>query len=169
MSFTGSQTKTFTAVDVRKVVANFAADFAMMAQATGLRTHEQVVNTVYDLRIFAEFGYLEGITLILKDASELQLRGAKYTVSTEAVGWVSDRPGNNLWPRTPGGSLKVVGDLGTEWWAKTDAQKQTFISEYGLHSSWSPTAEDTTLAGLVVSQGQRYASNGWGMSRTNFE
>lgn len=168
MSFTGTETKTYTVADIRKVVANFGADFAMKAQATGLRTHDQVVESVYDLRIFAELGYLEGITLILKDAAGNQIRGTKYFVSTNAVGWQSDRPGNNLWPRTPGGSLTVIATLSSDWWAKTVTEKQRFIDTYSLHGGWGQTSEDTTLSGLVASQGQRYASNGWGMNRMNY-
>jgi hypothetical protein len=116
MSSTGTQTTTYTVVDVRKVVANFAADFSMMAQATGLRTRESVANAVSDLRTFAELGYLIDVLLVLKDASGKQIRGAIYRVSQAAAGWVSDRPGGNLWPRTAQGrrhpDLGLVGQNG---------------------------------------------------------
>ena len=151
MSFTGTQTTTFTVVDIRKVVDNFAADFSMKAQATGLRTRENVAEIVYDLKILAEGGYLENVKLILKDASGTEIRGTKYTVSNSAAGWVSERPGHNLWPRTPGGVLKVIAGLTCEWWAKTEEEKAAFISVYGLHWSWSLTTEDTSFATLTAS------------------
>jgi hypothetical protein len=168
MSSTGTQTTTYTVVDIRKVVDNFAADFSMMAQATGLRTRESVANTVSDLRTFAELGYLVNVTLILKDSSGKQIRGTIYKVSQAAAGWVSDRPGGNLWPRTPDGQLKVVGTLTSAWWDKNDAEKTAFVAKHGMHNSWGQTTENTSFAGLTSSQGQRYASNGYGWERMNY-
>lgn len=168
MSATGTQTNTYTVADVRKVVDNFAADFSMMAQATGLRSRESVAETVSDLKIFAEYGYLINVKLVLKDAAGTQIRGAAYTVSDAASGWTSERPGGNLWPRTPGGALKVVAALNDDWWAKTSDQKAAFIDRHSLNNPWEVTTEDTSFSGLSASAGQKYASNGYGWDRTNY-
>ncbi len=168
MSATGSQTTTYTVADVRKVVDNFAADFSMMAQATGLRTRESVAECVSDLKTLAEQSYLVDVKLILKDASGTQIRGAVYKVSEAAAGWTSGRPGGNLWPRTPGGVLKVIATLTTTWWEMTPERKAAFITRYGLNSPWDLTTEDTSFSGLTASAGQRYASNGYGWDRTNY-
>jgi Bacterial HORMA domain family 1 len=168
MSATGTQTRTYTVDDVRKVVDNFAADFSMMAQATGLCTRESVAETVSDLKTLAEQGYLIDVKLILKDASGTQLLAAVYTVFEAAAGWTSGRPGGNLWPRTPGGVLKVVAALSPIWWAMTPDRKASYISRHGLNSPWDLTTEDTSFAGLASSAGQRYASNGYGWERMNY-
>lgn len=168
MASTGTQTTTYTVADVRRVADNFAADFSMMAQATGLRSRDSVAETVSDLKTFAEEGLLIGVDLILKDAKGNQLRAAVYTVSESAAGWISGRPGGNLWPRTPGGSLKVIATLSPAWWSKTDAQKDAFRTNHGLQSNWDPTTEDTSFAGLQATEGQRYASNGYGWQRMNY-
>lgn len=168
MSTTGTQTSTYTVVDIRGVVANFAADFSMMAQSTGLRSRDNVSNLVSDLKQFAEAAYLESVTVILKDQTGSKLRGAIYTVCHAANGWTCDRPGNSLWPSTPGGSLLVIAALTQDWWSKTDSQKKTFIESRGLHGSWDPSKEDTSLAGLTQTQGQRYASRGYGWDRANY-
>ncbi len=168
MSSTGTQSKTFTSADIKKVVDNFAADFSMMAQATGLRSRESVAETVSDLKTLAALGYLIDVKLILKDANGKQIRASVYKVSEAAVGWVSERPGGNLWPRTPGGSLKVIATLSSAWWGKTADEKATFIDKYGMNSPWDRTDEDTSFSGLQSSQGQRYASNGYGWERTNY-
>lgn len=168
MNTIGTQTKTYTVADIRKVVDNFAADFSMMTQATGLQSREDVAKTVSDLKTFAENGYLIDVKLILKDASGTQIRAAVYRVSDSAVGWTPQRPGNNLWPRTPGGSLLVVAAFTSDWWNKTDAQRASFIANQGLYFSWSRTSEDTTFTCLTSSAGQRYASNGYGWERTNY-
>jgi len=168
MSLTRTQTTTYTIVDIRKVVDNFAADFSMMAQATGLRSRERVMETVSDLRVFAEIGYLIDVKIILKDRYGIQIRAAVYKVSESAIGWTSDRPGNNLWPRTPDGTLRVVATLSDAWWNMTNLEKEKLIRNHGLHGSWPLTTEDTSFLGLSSSTGQRYASNGYGWERKNF-
>ena len=168
MSSTGTQTTTYTVADIRKVVENFAADFSMMAQATGLRTRESVAAVVSDLNKFAEHDYLVAVTLFLLDKDGNKLRVAVYKVADSAVGWKSDAPGNNLWPRTEGGSLWVLGTLTDAWWNKTESDKDAFIKNNGLNSPWSKTEKDTSLSGLTSSAGQKYASNGYGWERTNY-
>jgi len=168
MSSTGTRTTTYTVADIRKVVENFAADFSMMAQATGLRTRESVAATVADLNVFAEYGYLVSVTLFLLDKDGNKIRVAVYKVSDSAAGWKSDSPGNNLWPKTEGGALWVLGTFSDEWWNKTDAEKEAFVKARGLNSPWSKTDKDTSLNGLTSSAGQKYASNGYGWERTNY-
>lgn len=168
MSATGTFTRTFTVADIRKVVDNFAADFSMMAQSTGLRTRDNVALVISDLKVFSEERLLETVTMILKDTDGDQIRGAKYRVSDVAAGWACDRPGNALWPRTPGGSLVIVADLSQEWWNKSDSEKEAFKSRHGMNFPWTITSEDTSLPGLSAALGQRYSSNGYGWERTNY-
>jgi hypothetical protein len=168
MSYTATESTTYTVADIRKVVENFAADFSMMAVSTGLRSRESVAKTVADLQRFAEHGYLLEVSLILKDAAGNKNRAASYKVSQSASGWNSDRPGNSLWPRTPGGTLWVLADLSSDWWNKTSAEKDAYRQKWGLNSRWDPTTEDLSLTGLSASSGQRYASNVYGWQRTNY-
>ena len=168
MSSIGTQTATFTNVDIRKVVENFAADFSMMSQATGLRTRESVAQVVYDLRVFAEYACLVGVTLILRDKHGVKLRAANSEVSESATGWVSEQPGNNLWPKTPGGSLFVLATMNSNWWNKTSAGKDAFLKNQSLNGTWDLTTEDNSLTGLTSSAGQKYASRGYGWERTNY-
>ena len=65
---TGTQTTTFTLADVRKVVNNFGADYFMIGQSTGLRSRAQVAETVGDLILFADEGYLLEVVIILWDS-----------------------------------------------------------------------------------------------------
>ncbi len=168
MSATGTQTRTYTSVDIRKVVDTFAAEFSMMAQSTGLRTRENVATVVADLKIFAETSYLSEVTLVLKDKDGAQIRGAKYRPSEAAVGWTSDRPGNSLWPQTTGGTLSVIATLSPAWWSKTGGEKKAFQTSTGLLYPWAPTTEDTTLSALSETGGTRFASNGYGWERTSY-
>lgn len=164
--YTGTQTNTYTVTDVRRVVASFGADFSMISQATGLRDSEDVRGTVFDLNAFGEAGYLEGVDLILWDANGNELRAAKYTVSTSAASWSNDRPGGNLWPRTPGGTLQVIGTLSSDWWAMDEAAKDRVRERYGIAGAWRLTNTDTSHAGMSSNTDRRYASNAYGMERT---
>jgi len=168
MSVTTTRTITYTVADIRKVVDNFAADFSMMAQATGLRTREYVATVVSDLKILAEAGYLIDVTLFLFDKDENKICAAVYKVSDSASGWQSERPGNNLWPRTEGGALRVVANLTSSWNVMADEKRQSFIRDRGMYYPWEDAKWDTSLFGLKSTQGQRYASNGYGWDRTNY-
>src|ERR1700761_2059425 len=103
MSTTGTQTTTYTRADVRKVVENFAADYAMIADFTSLRSRDNVEKDVADLRQFAEDGYLVRVTLYLMDKDNNPINVAVFNVSESAVGWQNGRPGNNGWD-APAGS-----------------------------------------------------------------
>lgn len=168
MSTTGTQTQTYTVVDIRKVLDHFAADFTMISQATGLWSSTSVSTTVSDLKQFAEAGYLTRVNLILKDKAGTVIKAAVFKISNAAVGWTSERPGNNLWPRTPDGTLNLVADLNQKWWDLQDAGRESFITTRALNSKWPVSSEDTSYLGLTSSSGQRYASNGYGMQRQNF-
>lgn len=165
---TGTQTTTYTIADIRKVLDNFAADFFMMAQATGLRSAENVRATVSDLKAFAEAAYLVEVKIFLLDKDGNKLRAAVYKVSESAAGWQTSRPGDNLWPRISDGALWIVATLNDNWWGKQDAGKEAFKKDRGLNGSWGITDKDATVTGLASSAGQRYESNGYGLARTNY-
>ena len=51
---TGTYAATFTVADIKKVVDRFAADYAMIGAATGLRAREFVAKQVAEIKIYAE-------------------------------------------------------------------------------------------------------------------
>jgi hypothetical protein len=164
----GTQTRTYTVTDVRRVLASFAADFAMIAQATGLRSRDNVAAIVADLQAFAEAGYLLAGHLILWDGAGNKLRAARYTVSTAASGWFNQQPGNNLWPRTPGGSLQVIGTFSDDWWAMDEAAKARVRAAWGIASAWARTDTDTSHRGMTADADRRYVSSGYGLERVTY-
>jgi hypothetical protein len=166
---TSSQTTTFTATDIRKVVDSFAADFWMLAQATGLRSRENAESTVSDLKALAEAGYLLGVVLILWDSAGNKVRARRYTVSTQAIAWGNDQPGGNLWPRVEGGSLQVIGTLSDTWWNNSSEAKKQVRERLGLKYSWDLTSTDTSFSDMTARQDRRYSSNGFGIERTSYE
>lgn len=105
---------------------------------------------------------------MLYDAAGDVVRAAKYEVSTDAGLWAAERPGNNLWPRTPGGDLGVVVAYSTAWTSLGSVNQDAFkTSECTLH--WTASATDTTYPGLSGAADRRYASNAYGMARTTYQ
>lgn len=164
-----SNTLTYTVVDIGKVVENFAADYHMKAQATGLCSREIVNQNVYDIKVFAEYGYLSKVDLYLKNTYGNILRATVYKVEKSVIGSSSDRPGNNLWPQTPGGSLNLRITLTEEWFNKSDNDVKIFAEKHRLYGEWPTATEKISLSHLVSNSGQRYISNGYGWERTNYQ
>lgn len=161
---TGTQTQTYTVLDVRRVLDSFAADFLMLVQATGVSnyTRSSITNTVPDLKLMAENGCIKSVDVILFDPKGTKLRAAKYTVSTSAEGWINQRPGANLWPRTPTGRLQIIVSYADGGREKKDSLKDK------LQISWTPTDEDTTHATLSRLDDRLYVSKGWGLQRGTY-
>jgi hypothetical protein len=163
----GTYTGTYTVVDIRRVGDCFAADYDMVAQATGLASQGLVTDTVHDVKLLAEMGYLAGVDIVLQDRYGRVIRAAKYTVSTDASLWATQRPGNNLWPRIADGSLVVVVSYTDKWWNLGEEHRRTFQRGY-LRISWVPSGIDLNYPGLFGQVDRRYASNAYGMERTSY-
>lgn len=164
---TGTYTK--TVADVRRVLNSFGADFSMKAQSTGLRTREDVEQTVADLIAYADAGYLDAIVLSLRDASGKEIRGSRYIVSNSAIGWTNDLPGNNLWPRTPGGRLQLIAEMSESWQRLTTQGQEDAKEKIGIKAPWGATNADTSFSGLSGTQDRQYSSNGFGLKRWTYQ
>lgn len=164
---TGIYTATYTVVDIRRVVDCFAADYDMIAQATGLASQGLVTDTVHDVKLLAEMEYLAGVDIVLQDQYGRVVRAAKYTVSSDASLWATERPGNNLWPRIASGSLVVVVSYTRKWWDLGEERRRRFQGDY-LRISWVPSVIDLSYPGLFGQVDRRYASNAYGMERTRY-
>ena len=162
-------TKTTTRVDVRKVLNSFGADFSMKAQSTGLRTREDVEQTVTELIAYADAGYLDAIVLSLRDASGKEIRGSRYVVSNSAIGWTNDLPGNNLWPKTPGGRLNLIAEMSQSWHRLTAQGQENAKQQIGIKRPWGVTNADTSFSGLTGAQDRQYSSNGFGLKRWTYQ
>jgi Bacterial HORMA domain family 1 len=158
---TGTQTVTHTTADIRRVLDTFGADLLMVVQATSVSdwTRSRIDDTVHDLKVMAENGCIDAIHIVLYNSTGDKIRAAKYTVSTSAQGWTTQRPGNNLWPDTAPGSLHIIVST-TDSWAATQASLASQLT-----GTWTTTTEDTTHAALSRTSERRYASNGWGLER----
>ena len=169
MVMTTTRSATYTITDVRRVLASFAADYSMIAQATATHSVAHVERTVADLTIFASQELLLVVEIVLVDTKDVSVRAAQYTVSTMASGWTNREPGNNLWPKIPGTRLQIIATLSSAWWAMSDAEKVRFRERTGLKGSWALTNIDTSFSGMGRTVDRHYASNGYGMEKVLYE
>lgn len=165
---TGTFSSTYSVIDVAKVIDQFTADFHMLGQATGLATAHRARDVGHDVKLMAQRGYIDRVDIVLLDGAGEEIRAAKYTISTDAGLWTSDRPGNNLWPSPPGGSLTVVVSYTPAWYALSAEKRKRFQSEE-CQRPWGPSSIDTTYPRLLGRFDRRYASNAYGMERTIYE
>jgi hypothetical protein len=167
MSFAITQTQTYTIADIAKVIDCVAADLDMMAQSTALMTWETARRSAEDVKLLAQSGYLIEANIVLEGATGTVIRAAKYEVAGDASTLTAQRPGNNLWPRTPGGQLYVVVRYSQKWRDLTDAQRAAFSKQ--LNITWSPSSTDLSFPSLTRSSDRSYVSNGWGVTKTIFK
>jgi hypothetical protein len=161
-----TQTQTYTIADIAKVIDCIAADLDMNAQSTGLLSRELVKQYAADVKALAQNGYLLEANIVLHDPAGRIIRAAKYEVSTDAYALTARRPGNNLWPRTPGGELTIVVRYTQKWRNLSDAQRAAF--KKSLSPNWTASNTDLSFPSLTRTPDRNYVSNGWGVTKTTF-
>jgi hypothetical protein len=166
VSGTYSTSHTYTIADVGKVLDCFAADFDGMGQSTGLRTRENTKAIAADVKLMAQSGYLSEVNVYLKDANGQTIRAAKYEVIASAGMLTASRPGNYLWPRSPGGQLCVHVTYSEKWESESDVRKEAF--RQSLAQAWGTLDLDTSFPMLRRQLDRNYVSNGFGLVKTNF-
>lgn len=165
--YTESVTQTFTVADIGKVIDCIAADLDMNSQSTGLLTRELVKSYAADVKAFAQKEYLFEANIVLYDASGEPIRAAKYEVCANGSLLKAQRPGNNLWPRTPGGELSIVVRYSQKWRDLSDGQRAAF--KQTLATGWTTSNTDLSFPRLTRSADRTYVSNGWGVTKSVFQ
>lgn len=169
MSFSSTESvnETYSVADIGKVIDCVAADLDMNAQSTALLTREEAKNCAADVKLMAQNGYLTEANIVLRDASGVVKKAAKYQVSTNGSTLTAQRPGNNLWPRMPGGSLNVVVQYTQKWLNLTDGQRTAFIRT--MATGLSPSNIDVSFPSLTRTTDRNYVSNGWGVVKSVYQ
>jgi len=165
--YTESVTQTFTIVDIGKVIDCIAADLDMNSQSTRLLTREEVKSYAADVKAMAQNGFLLEANIVLYNALGEPIRAAKYEVSADGFLLKAQRPGNNLWPWTPGGDLAVIVRFSQKWRDLTDAQRAAF--KRTLSPGWTTSNTDLSFPKLRRSVDRTYVSNGWGVTKSVFQ
>lgn len=165
MSSTSSQSHSysFTDVDVENVMRRFNADLVMIASSSEAITEEKARDYGHDVEVLSKKGFLQHVDLTLL-SNGTEIRATRYDVTLNSGDLRTSRPGGLLWPKVSNAYLRIVLHYTSDY---TDAVKQEYKSK--LKVNWTPTTADTSHAGLSASVGRDYASNGFGITRKDFQ
>lgn len=165
MTTTYTATETYTRVDVAKVFEFFRAELRLMARSTATWADDQAAETADDIVAYALEGYLNAVHVVLRDGHGVVVCVAQYAVSDDAGGRIGQRrPGGNLWPPTPGGTLETILLMSATWGRLPLEAQRRFRA--GLKRSWGPVDVDLTYPGMASSEPRDYVSNAYGLRRT---
>ena len=162
MSGLKTASRTYADLDVEKVMVRVSADMRMIADSTRGWDKTKTEDYVHDVEKLAMTDYLDSVDLTLFDG-DCEIKAAKFAVSDDASGWVNQRPGNAMWPRVTNPRLRIV--LCHKAGYDADAQRQMAPK---LRINWTACLEDTSHAALRRGDGRSYASNSFGMQRTDW-
>jgi len=162
VSLTATKSATYTDVDIERVVTRVRADLMMIADSTGGWTPDKARDYAHDIEELAKAGYLSHVKVFLYDGGE-KIRAARFTINTDASTWTSARPGGVCWPRVPDPDLRIYLHYTDDY---TAAARSKMASR--LKIAWSPTSDDTSFTGMSSSGGRDYASNSYGIARTDW-
>lgn len=161
MSETYTATSTYTTADVEAVFRRFRADIIMIADSTGAITRSEAEDYAHDAEYLAKRGYLAKVDVTLLSYG-LEKRAAVYQVNDKAGDLTSARPGGVLWPRVDGARLRIILFYTSAYTSDARAKIRP-----QLKISWTPSGEDTSHGSLTRSAARAYASNGYGIERSD--
>ena len=162
MSGTRTATRSYTDLDVEKVVTRVGTDMRMIADSTRGWDAVTTANCVHDVQALAVAGYLEAIDLTLLDA-EREVKAARFVVSESASGWANQRPGDALWPRLANPELRIVLIHNASY---DEEARRKMASK--LKNNWGACLTDIDHGSLQRGGNRSYASSSYGMQRTDW-
>lgn len=161
MSYSSTETSTYTTTDVEAVMRRITADLVMIAASTGAITESNAREYAHDIELLAKNGYLDYVDVTLI-SNGVEQKATRFHVN-ESGGLANDRPGDARWPRIQGAYLRIaVNNLSTY----DQAARQKLSGKMKI--SWSPCCDDISHSGLTQSGGREYSSNSYGMQRKDY-
>lgn len=170
MHNTRTSTNTYTVVDIRKTFENCEADIRTIARRTGKWSVGYVDNIMHDILKLAENGYINTVSIALKDDNDNVKRATKFAINESGNATDSARPGqNNDWDNIINTHLTVYLSYTHKWHALTEQQKKDFQTNNYFRIGWTTTTDDTSFSHLNSGNAQLYANKGYELQKTNFK
>ncbi len=167
---TRTNTNTYTVVDIRKTFENCEADIRTIARRTGKWSMEYVDNLMHDILKLAENGYLEVVSVALKDEYNIVKRATKFTINENGNANDSERPGqNNDWENSANTFLTVYLTYSYKWHLLSEQERSEFQRNNSFKIGWTITNDDTSFSHLNTGNAQLYANKGYELQKTNFK
>jgi len=162
MSQSQTTSASYTETDITKVVNRVRADLIMIAESTGTWSAECTKEIIHDIECLAQSGYLRQFDLTLLSAEE-EIKAARYIVNTDSGSLSMSRPGGAMWPQVEKAKLRIVLSYNKKY---NSAAREKLRKK--LKRTWSTSSADISHATLNSAAGRDYASNGYGMQRTDW-
>ena len=159
MSYSSTETSTYTTTDVEAVMRRITADLVMIA--AGAITESKAREYAHDIELLAKNGYLDYVDVTLI-SNGVEQKATRFHVN-ESGELANDRPGDARWPRIQGAYLRIVVNNRSTY---DQAARQKLSGKMKI--SWSPCSDDISHSGLTQSGGREYSSNGYGMQRKDY-
>lgn len=157
-----SESSSYTIVDIQKVMRRFTADLVMIAQSSAALSEAKARDYAHDIERLAEEGYLKKVDITLLSGNS-EVCATQFVPNPSAGSLTMSRPGGVLWPRVANPWLRII----LSYTASYDATAKLKMQKW-LKVSWVPSYDDTSHSTLSRSGGRTYASNGFGLQRTDF-
>ncbi|ECJ2934375.1 hypothetical protein FN906_23570 [Salmonella enterica subsp. enterica] len=161
MSYSATETATYTTTDVEAVMRRMTADLVMIASSTGAITEARAREYAHDIELLAKHGYLNYVDLTLL-SNGVEKRATRFYVN-DSGNLANERPGDARWPKIEGATLQIVISH-KDSYDQTAQQKL----ENKMKIKWSPSYADISHSGLSQKAGREYSSNGYGMQRKDY-
>lgn len=162
MSYTATSSYTYSVVDIETTFRRLRADLLMIADSTKAITREKADIYAHDAEYLARNGFLKHVDVTLM-VGEAEHRAVRYSVSEEAGGLASSRPGGVLWPTFTGGWIRIV----LTYTAAYTLEKREAAKRY-LKIDWTPTSADISHVSLTLGTARNYVSNSYGLQRYDY-
>lgn len=161
MSYSATQTSSYTTTDVEAVLRRITADLVMIATSTGAVTEDRAREWAHDIEVLAKNGYLSYVDLTLI-SNGTEHRATRFYVN-ESGRLANDRPGNARWPKIDGARLRIILNYMNTY---DQAAREKLAGK--LKISWTHSNDDISHSNLTQSGGREYSSNGYGIERKDY-
>jgi hypothetical protein len=160
---TKTTTHTYTTVDIENVIRRFTTDIMMIADSTKAITREHAKAYGHDIEVWAQRGFLKWVDVTLFDGST-EIKAVRYNVVTSSGDLAADKPGGVLWPKIENAHVRVFIQPTSEYF---NADRSVFESK--LELTWSDSSADINHSTLTAGGGRGYSSNGYGLTREDYQ
>jgi len=161
MSYSATQTNTYTTTDIEAVVRRITADILMIASSSEAVTETKAKEWANDIELLAKNGYLEFADLTLFSHG-VEQKATRFYVN-ESGALANQRPGDARWPKVPGAHLRIVLSYHESY---TQQAREKMSGK--LKIDWRTSHDDISHSQLTQSGGREYSSNGYGMERKDY-
>ena len=162
MSYSNSNTYSFSVADIEKVVRPVTADFVMIANSSGGTTEEKARMWAHDVSLLAKNDYLTWVDITLFSGDE-EKKAVRFTVNRASGALTMSRPGGVLWPKVPNPRLRILVQHNSNY----DAAAEKDMRPH-LEINWTSTSESADHTSLSSTTGRDYSSNGYAIQRTDY-